>query len=63
VHLERLSGLEADRREIDVDPACLLVLRIDVRDRDDDVLAARLAEADDLLVVRRMKPQRLVLLQ
>ena len=63
VDLERAVGVEVQRGEVELDPAGLRVVRIDVDDRQDDVVAGGFAVAEDLVVRRLVKLQRRVLLQ
>src|ERR1043165_9235012 len=63
VHLERAVRVEIQRLEIELDVAALRIVRVDVDDRQHDVVAGGLAVAEDLVVRRLVKEQRDVLLQ
>src|SRR6266511_3019597 len=58
VDLERAVGVEVQGIEVELDPAGLRIVRVDVDDGQDDVVAGGLAVAEDLVVRRVVEFER-----
>jgi hypothetical protein len=65
LHLQRLVRRDAERIEVELQPAGLRVSRVQAHDRDDDIGEVRrgLAVAEEHRVVDRMEPECVVTLQ
>ena len=65
VHLVGRRLVESEPRQVELDPARLYVMRIEVHHHDDHVVRGRIALqiADELLIVERAETQRRVRLQ
>src|SRR2546430_311768 len=63
VDLERAVRVEAQGIEVELDPAGLRIVRVDVDDGQDDVVSGGFAVAEDLVVRRVVERQRRILLQ